>query len=37
MLNFIALLLAIAIVGVFSTLVELCGDHLEDWCRGKLK
>ena len=37
MLNFIALLFVIALVGAFSTLVELCGDHLEDWWKGKLK
>jgi hypothetical protein len=37
MFNFIALLLVIALTGVFSTLVELCGDHLENWIKGKLK
>jgi len=37
MFNFIALLLVIAIVGAFYAVVELCGDHLEDWIKGKLK
>jgi hypothetical protein len=37
MLTFVGFLLFIGFIGVFSAVVEICGDHIEDWWKGKLK
>ena len=37
MLTFIGFLLCIALIAAFATLVEICGDHIEDFIKGKLK
>jgi len=37
MLTFIGLLLFIGFIWVSSAVVEICGDHIEDWFKGKLK
>jgi len=37
MFNFIALLMVVLGVGAFYAVVEICGDHIEDWWKGRLK
>jgi len=36
MLTFIGLLLFIGFIGVSSAVVEICGDHIEEFIKGKL-
>lgn len=37
MITFIGFLLFIGFIGVSSAVVEICGDHVEEFIRGKLK
>jgi hypothetical protein len=37
MTELIAILLFIALIGAINTVAEVCGDHIEDWWKGKLK
>ena len=37
MIHFIALLFIIGLIGAISAVAEICGDHVEDWFKGKLK
>jgi len=37
MLTFIGFLLCIGLIAAFYTVVEICGDHVDDFIKGKLK
>lgn len=37
MLTFIGLLLFIGLIGAVSAVVEICGDHIEEFIKGKIK
>jgi hypothetical protein len=34
MIEFIAILVFIALIAAINTVAELCGDHLQDWWEG---
>jgi hypothetical protein len=37
MLTFIGFLLCIGLIAAFYSVVEICGDHVEDFIKGRLK
>jgi hypothetical protein len=37
MMEFVALLMFIGLIGAISAVADICGDHIEEFIRGKLK